>query len=53
MPQLSRHQEQALKLQKVRNLASTLVALRSDWPPSLRHKWLSCSAEMNEPAVYF
>jgi hypothetical protein len=47
MPQLSCHQERVFKLQKVSNLASSLVVLLSGLPPSLRYKWLSCG-EINE-----
>jgi hypothetical protein len=36
-------QEQLLKLQKVSNLASSLVALLSGLPSPLLYKWLSCA----------
>jgi hypothetical protein len=50
MAQLSWN-ERVLKLQKVSNVASSLVALLSCLPPTLLCKWLSC-AEMNELLTY-
>jgi hypothetical protein len=50
MPQLIWN-ERVLKLQKVSNVASSLVALLSCLPPTLLCKWLSC-AEMNELLTY-
>jgi hypothetical protein len=42
MPPLSR-QDKLLKLQKVANLTSSLVALLSGLPSLLLYKWLSCA----------
>ena len=43
--------DRVLKLQKVSNVASSLVALLSCLPPTLLCKWLSC-AEINELFSY-